>query len=127
MAPKCCLVVEGYTSIRRLIRPFFPLACSVFDDSLPFSGAPSIPLLRTLSCHPYPLPIFPSSLTSFCHLFLGLSLNLVISKFMYTRNTFMRILLSSILCTCQNQRNLFKLIFSVIVGFFNICINFFIG
>jgi hypothetical protein len=37
------------------------------------------------------------------------------------------ILFSSILCTCPNQRNLFNLTVSVIVGFFNTCINFFIG
>jgi hypothetical protein len=37
------------------------------------------------------------------------------------------ILLSFILCTCPNQRDLFNFIDSIIVGFFNACINFFIG
>jgi hypothetical protein len=33
----------------------------------------------------------------------------------------------SILCTCPNHHNLFNLIVSVIVVFFNNCINFFIS
>ena len=43
-------------------------------------------LLCTLSCHPSPPTILPSSPTSSCHLFLGLPLNLVVPKFIY--NTF---------------------------------------
>ena len=35
------------------------------------------PLLCTFSCHPSPLTILPSSLTSSCHLFQGLPFNLV--------------------------------------------------
>ena len=38
-------------------------------------------LLRTFSCHPFPPTILPSSLTSSCHLFLGLPLNLVVPIF----------------------------------------------
>ena len=75
-------------------------------------------LLRTFSCHPSPSTILPSSLTSSCHLFLGLTPNLVVPKFIY--NTFVGILFSYILCTCPNQRNLFNLIVSVIVGFLTI-------
>jgi hypothetical protein len=41
-------------------------------------------LLRTFSCHPSPPNILPSSLTSSCHLFLCLPLNLVVPKFIYT-------------------------------------------
>ena len=41
--------------------------------------------LCTFSCHPSPPTILPSSLTSSCHLFLGLPLNLVVPKFIYTR------------------------------------------
>jgi hypothetical protein len=37
------------------------------------------------------------------------------------------ILFSSILCTCPNQCNLFSFIVSIIVGYFNTCINFVIG
>ena len=51
-------------------------------------------LLCTFSCHPSPLAILPSSLTSSCHLFLGLPLNLVVPKFIY--NTLLGILFSSI-------------------------------
>ena len=64
------------------------------------------------------LTSLPSSLTSSCHLFLGLPLSLLVSKFTY--NTLPEILFSSNLCTCPNQRNLFNLIVSVIVGFLNI-------
>jgi len=41
------------------------------------------PLLCTFSCHPSQPAILPSSLTSSCHLFLGLPLSLVASKFIY--------------------------------------------
>ena len=71
-------------------------------------------LLCTFSCHPSPPTILPSSLNSSCHLFLGLPLNFVVPKFMY--NTLLGILFSSILSTCPNQRNLFDLIVSIIVG-----------
>ena len=93
-----------------------PLACTECGDSLPFSGASSIPPCHTLfSCHSSPPTILPSSLTSSSHLFLGLPLGLVVSRFIY--NTLLGILFSSILCTCPNQRNLCSLIVSVIVGF----------
>ena len=72
-------------------------------------------LLCTFSCHPSPPTILPSSLTSSCHLLLGLPLNLVVPKFVY--NTLLGILFSFTLCTCPNQHNLSKLIVSVIVGF----------
>jgi len=82
-------------------------------------------LLCTFLCHPSPPTIHPSSLTSSCHLFLHLPLTLVAPKFTY--NTIWRFLFSSILCTCPNQHNPFNLIVSITVGFFNTCINFFIG
>ena len=75
-------------------------------------------LLHTLSFQPSPLTSLSTSLTSSCHLFLGLPLSLVVSKFIY--NTFLGIKFSSILCTCAKQRNLFNLIVSVIVGFLKI-------
>ena len=75
-------------------------------------------LLYTLSFQPFPQTSLPSSLTSSCILFLGLPLSLVVSKFIY--NNILRILFSYILCTCPNQRNLFNLIVSVIVGFLTI-------
>jgi len=49
-----------------------------------------------LSLHPFLPTSVPSSLTSSCHRFLGLTLSLV-SKFIY--NTFSGILFSSVLCT----------------------------
>jgi len=82
-------------------------------------------LLCTFSCHPSPPTILPSSLTSSCHLFLGLPLNLVVPKFIY--NTLSGILFPSILCTCPNQHYLFNLIVSIIVGISSTCVNFFIG
>jgi len=72
-------------------------------------------LLRTFSYHPSPPTILPSSFTSSCHLFLDLPLSLLVPTFIY--NTHLGILFSSILCTCPNQRNLFNLIVSIIVGF----------
>ena len=54
------------------------------------------------------------SLTSSCHLFLGLRLNLVVPKFIH--NARLGILFPSILCTCPNQCNLFNLIVTIIVG-----------
>ena len=74
-------------------------------------------LLYSLYFHPFPPTSLPSSLTSSRHLFLGLSLSLVVSKPIYS--TFLGILLSTILCTCPNQRHIFNFIVSVIVGFFN--------
>jgi len=103
----------------QFIHSFIPLACAECDYYLPFSGASSIPL-----CYiPFPStlfhqPVFHYSLTLSCHLFLGLPLSLVAFNFIY--NTFLRILFSSILCTCPNQCNLFNLIVSVIVGFLTI-------
>jgi len=41
------------------------------------------PLLCTFSCYPSPPTILPSSLTSSCHPFLGLPLNLAVPKFIY--------------------------------------------
>ena len=87
------------------MRQFLAVLRSFFHSSL----------LCNLSCHPSPPTILPSSLTSSCHLFLGLPLNLVVPEFIY--NTLLGILFSSILCTCPNQHNLFKLIVSITVGF----------
>ena len=72
-------------------------------------------LLYPLSFHPFPTTSLPSSLTSSCHLFLGLPFSLFASKFIY--NTFSGIPFSSNLCTCAKRHNLFNLIASVIVGF----------
>ena len=72
-------------------------------------------VLCTFSCYPSPPTILLSSLTSSCHLFLGLPLNLVVLKSIY--NTLLGILFPSILCTCTNQRNLLNLTVYVIVGF----------
>ena len=85
------------------IRRFLAVLRSFFHSSL----------LCTFSCHPSPPTIHPSSLTSSCHLFLGLPLNLVVTKFIF--NTLLGILFSFILCTCPNQCNLFNLIVCIIV------------
>jgi len=55
------------------------------------------PLLHIFCRHPSPPTILPSSLTSSCHLFLGLPLNLLVPRFIYS--TLLGILFSSILCT----------------------------
>ena len=71
-------------------------------------------LLYPLSFHPFPPTSLPSYLISSCHLFLGLPLSLVVSKFTY--NTLLGILLSSNLRICSNQCNLFNLIVSVMLS-----------
>ena len=80
------------------MQQFLAVLRTFFDSSL----------LYTLSFHPFPLTSLPPSFTSSCHLFLGPLLSLIVSKFIY--NTFLGILLSSILCTCPNHCNLFNLI-----------------
>jgi hypothetical protein len=87
------------------MRRFLAVLRSVFHSSL----------LYTFPCHPSPPTILPSSFTSSYHLFLGLPLNLVVSKFIY--NPLLGILFSSSLCTCPNNHNLFSLIVYIIVGF----------
>jgi len=99
----------GASSWRLFIdHSFIPLAYAEFDDSLPFLGASSIPLCYVLFPATLPLQIFFHPLTPSCHLFLGLPLNVLVTKFIY--NTLLGILFSSILCSCPNQRNLFNLL-----------------
>ena len=69
------------------IRRFLAVLRSFFHSSLSC----------TFSCHLYPPTVLPSSLTSSCHLFLGLPVNLVVPKFIF--NTLFGILFSYILCT----------------------------
>ena len=86
------------------MRWFLAVLRSLFHSSLSY----------TFSCH-FSLPtILPSSLTSSSHLFLGLPLGLIVSRFIYS--TLLGILFSSILCTCPNQRSLCSLIVSVTVN-----------
>jgi len=104
---------------------FIPLACAECDDSLPLSEASSIPLCYVL----YPATLLHQLLSILSHLILPSiswsTSQFLVPKFIY--NTLLRILFSSILCTCPNQHNLFNLIVSIIVGFFNYCVNSFIG
>jgi hypothetical protein len=89
------------------MRQFLAVLRSFFHSSL----------LYTFPCHTSLPTMLPSSLISSCHLFLGLPLSLLVSKFIY--NTILGILFSSIICTCPNQHNLFNFILSGIVSFFN--------
>jgi hypothetical protein len=92
------------TFIHSFIPLFIPLARAEIDDSLPLSGASSIPLCYTLFPATLLHPLFSHPpLTSSCRLFLGLPLGHVDSKFIY--NTLLGILLYSILCTSPNQHN----------------------
>ena len=101
------------------IHSFIPPACAECDDSLPFSGNTSIPL-----CYiPFPSTLFhqlafhPSSLHLAIYFLFYLSALLFPNSYLIL---FLGILFSSILCTCPDQRNLFKLIVSVIVFFLTI-------
>jgi len=81
---------------------FIPLARPECDDSLPFSGASSIPLCYVL----FPATLlhqlfFHPPLLHLSHLYLGLPVSLVVPKFIY--NTLLGILFSSIFCTCPTQ------------------------
>jgi hypothetical protein len=94
------------------IHSFIPLPCAECDDSLPFSGASSIPFCYIL---------FPSTLLHQLFILPSVSclpLGLVDSKFIY--NTLLGIRFSPILCTCPNQCNLCSLIVFVMVGFLTI-------
>ena len=62
--------IHSFTGMCRM-RQFLAVLSSFFHSSL----------LCTLSLHPIPPTSLPSFLTSSCHLFLGLPLNLVVSKF----------------------------------------------
>ena len=99
-----------------IISVLFPTKCCSFIHSfhwhvqnatIPCRSLELLPFFFVMSGHPSPPIILSSSLTSSCHLFLGLPLNLVVPKFIY--NTLLGILFSSILCTHPNQCNLFDL------------------
>ena len=107
----CKLFLNLSHSIHSFIHSFIPLACAKCDDSLPFSGASSIPL-----CY------IPFSSTLFHPLiFHAPSLHLAIYFLVYRiYNTFLGNLFSSLLCTCPNKRNLLNLNVSLIVGFLTI-------
>ena len=94
----------------------------VQNAKIPCRSQELLPFLSVMyfSCHPSPPTIRPSPLTSSCHLFLGPPLNPVVPKFIY--NTLLGILFFSTLCTCPNQRNLFNLIISIIVGFLTLAL-----
>jgi len=62
-----------YSIVMCRMQQFLAVLRSLFHPSL----------LCTFSCHSSPPTILPSSLTSSCHLFLGLLLNLVVPKFIY--------------------------------------------
>jgi len=99
---KLCSFIHSIGTCR--MRQFLAILRSFFHSSL----------LCTFSCHSSPPTILPSSLTSSCHQFLDLHLYLAVPKFIY--NTLLGILFPSTLCTCPNQRNLFNLTVSIIVG-----------
>ena len=103
-----CLISFIHSVDMCRMRQFLAILRSFFHSSL----------LHTLSFHPIPPTSLPSSLTSSCHLFLGLPLSLALSKLLY--NTFLGILYSSIPCTCPKKCNLLNLIVSVIAEFLTI-------
>ena len=105
----CCKCAFIHSIGMCRMRRFLAVLKSFFHSSL----------LYTLSFHLFPPASLPSSITSSCHLYLVLRLSLVVSKFRC--NTLLGILLSSILCPCPNQRNLFN--FLVLFFFFNILLT----
>jgi hypothetical protein len=102
----------------QILHSFIPSARAECDDSLPGSLFHSS-LLYTLSTNQssnLPHFILPS-----------ISWSTSQPYFQIHTYVFGGILLSSILCTCPNQHNLFNLTVSVTVVFFNQCINSFTG
>jgi hypothetical protein len=79
------------------------------------------PLLYTFYCHTSPSTILPPSLTTSCHLLLGLPLNFVGAKFIY--NNLLGILFPSNPWTRPNHHYLFNLTVSVTVGFLTASIS----
>jgi hypothetical protein len=61
---------------------FYSFHCHAQNVTIPCRSQELL-LLRTLSFHPFPPASLPSSVTSSCHLYLGLPLNVVVSKFIY--------------------------------------------
>jgi len=109
----------NWSALRWSIHSFFPLACAECDDSLPFSGASSIPL-----CYiPFPSPLFCQLVFHPPSLHLAIFFMVYLSA-LFFRNSyiilFLGILFSSILCTFPNHYNLFNLIVSVIMGFLTV-------
>ena len=95
---------------------FRSLTCAEHEDSVPFAAASSILVCCVL--FPYTLlhqlVFHPSSLRLTIYFSVYLSALLFANSYLLL---FRGILLPSILCTCPNQRNLFSLIASAIVGF----------
>ena len=103
---------------KEFIHSSIPLACAEFDDSLPFSGASSIPL-----CYiPFPFTLFHQLVLHAPSLHLSIYFLVFLSTSLFPNSyiIFLEILFSSILCTCPNKSNQFNLIVSVIVGFLTI-------
>ena len=98
------------------IHSFIPLAWAECDNSLPFSGVSSIPL-----CYiPFPSTLFhqlifhPPSFHLAIYFLVYLSASLFPNSYIIL---FLEILLSSILCTCTNQSNLFNVVHLLIFLF----------
>ena len=109
------------TTNDNIIHSFIPLACAECDNSLPFSGASSVPLCYVLFSATLLHQLFFHPLSPY----LAICFLVYLSVFLYIHllfiyNTLLGILFSSILCTCPNQHNLFNVIVSVIVGFLTI-------
>ena len=104
-----------YNFVAITFHSFIPLAYAECVDSLPFSGASSIPVCYiSFPSTLFHQPVFhpPSLHPAIYFLFFLLTL--------FQNSYFLGILFSSILCTCPNWHNLFNLIVSVIVDFLTI-------
>jgi len=101
------------------IHSFIPLACGECDDSLPFSGASSIPFPSTLF---HQLVFHPPSLHLAIYFLVYLSAVLLPNSYFNTLFFGGGILFSSIHCTYPNQHKLFSLTLSVLECFLTIII-----
>ena len=109
-------------SVHSFIRSFIPLVCAECDDSSPFSRVSSIPIFyvlfpATLLHQPFFHPLTPH--LAICFL-VYLSVLLFANSYMIL---FWEFCFLSIPCTYRNQRNLFNLIVSVMVGFLTLALH----
>jgi hypothetical protein len=119
------LALQLYIILFHFIHPFIPLACAACDNSLPFSGASSIPvcyvLLLTTLLHQ--LFFHPLSLHLAIYFLVYLSILLFPNSFIIRFWEFYFLPFS-----VHSQTNIIYLtLLSLLYRFFNPCINFFIG
>jgi hypothetical protein len=110
----CIMTIKDQCTFAEHSHSSIPLACARCDDSLPFSGASSIPLCCVLFPATLLHQLFVHPLSSHLAIYFLVYLSILFQDSYVI--LFRELLFSSILCTCPNQRNLFNLTVSSIIG-----------